>query len=88
MSLLASGSIHQGHERFSAQSRGKQCSFMSLSAILTAHVTTSVVEWNMSIIDDVILQGDNVYLNAFQKYHINFISEKFTYCCAVPLFSG
>ena len=47
MSLLACGSIHQGHERFSAQSRGKQCSFiMSLSAILTAHVTTSVVEWN------------------------------------------
>ena len=43
---------------------------MSLSAILTAHVTTSVVEWNTSIIDDVILQGDNMYLSAFQNYHI------------------
>ena len=36
MSLLSRGSIHQGHERFSGDSRGKQCSFMSLSAPLTA----------------------------------------------------
>ena len=37
MSLLACGSIHQGHERFNSQSRGKQCSIRSL------------FEWNTGI---------------------------------------
>ena len=35
MSLLSWGSIDQGHERFSGDSRGKQCSFMSLSKCIT-----------------------------------------------------
>ena len=45
MSLLSRGSIHQGHKGFSGQSRGKQCSFMRLSALLTAQ-TIPVIEWN------------------------------------------
>ena len=36
MALFLSAYIHQGDDLFSAQSRGKQCAFMSLSAILTA----------------------------------------------------
>ena len=36
MSLLRmDGSTYQGHRRFSSKSRGKQCAFMSLSALLT-----------------------------------------------------
>ena len=46
MSFFACGSIHQGHECFSAQSRGKQCAFMSLSALLTARNMSSVNEWD------------------------------------------
>ena len=34
MSLIACGSIHQGHERFSADSRGRQEIFMCLAALL------------------------------------------------------
>ena len=34
--LHTAGTFHQGDERFSVQSRGKQCAFMSLSAVLTA----------------------------------------------------
>ena len=64
MSLLSRGSIHQGHECFSGQSRGKQCSFMSLSALLTAQ-TIPVIEWNPTTIHNVLVQGDNMYLNAF-----------------------
>ena len=45
MSLLACGSIHQGHERFKGQSREKQCSSMSLSALLNAQ-NIPVIEWN------------------------------------------
>ena len=44
MCLLSRGSIHQGHEGFSGQSRGKQCSFMSLSALLTANYSSYRVE--------------------------------------------
>ena len=36
MALFLSSNIHQGDERFSVHSRGKQCAFMTLSAILTA----------------------------------------------------
>ena len=36
MALFLSVDIHQGAERFSVHSRGKQCAFMSLSALLTA----------------------------------------------------
>ena len=34
--LYLSVDIHQGDKRFSVHSRGKQCAFMSLSALLTA----------------------------------------------------
>ena len=34
MALFLSGNIHQGNERFSVHSRGKQCVFITLSAIL------------------------------------------------------
>ena len=47
MSLLSRGSIRQRHEGFSGQSRGKQCSFMRLSALLTTQ-TILVIEWNSS----------------------------------------
>ena len=64
MSLLSRGSSHQGHEGFSGQSRGKLCSFMSLSALLTAQAIP-VTKWNSTTIDNVLEQGDNMYLNAF-----------------------
>ena len=36
MEIFPSSDIHQGDELFSVQSRGKQCAFMNLSALLTA----------------------------------------------------
>jgi hypothetical protein len=36
MALFLSSYIYQGDDLFSVQSRGKQCAFMSLSALLTA----------------------------------------------------
>ena len=58
--------IHQGREGFSGQSRGKQCSFINLSALLTAQ-TIPVIEWNSTTIDNVLGQGDNMYFNAFNN---------------------
>ena len=69
MRLLACGSIHQGHERFSSQSRGKQCSFMSLSALLAAQ-TVSFLHWNSGTIDIVLVQGGSLYLTAFKNGNI------------------
>jgi hypothetical protein len=51
MSLVASGSIHQGHGLFSEQSRGKQCSFMCLSALLTAQAMP-VFQWTTGKLDN------------------------------------
>ena len=69
ISLLSRGSIHQGHEGYSGQSRGKQCSFMRLSTLLTTQ-TIPVIEWNSTSIDNTLVQGDNMYLNVFNNYLI------------------
>ena len=66
MSLLSRGSIHQGHEGFSGQSREKQCSFMRLSALLKTQ-TIPVIEWKSTTIDNALVQGDNMYLNVFNN---------------------
>ena len=66
MALFCSASIHQGDEIFSVESRGKQCAFMSLSAILTAQ-NSSLVDWSESTLNNVLLQGDKMYLNALNN---------------------
>jgi hypothetical protein len=63
MALFRSASIHQGDELFSVQSRGKQCAFMSLSAILTAQ-NSPLADWSESTFNNVLLQGDKMYLKA------------------------
>ena len=78
MSLLSRESIHQGNEGFSAQSRGKQCSFMSLSALLTAQtiqLSSGTLELDNHP-DNVLVQGDNMYLNAFNRM-ISFLVRDF-----------
>ena len=66
MSLFACASIHQGNEQFSVPSRGKQCSFMSLSVLLKAQ-TIPVTEWNSPIIDGILVQGDSTYLHSYNN---------------------
>ena len=66
MPLFAFGTIHQGHESFSVESRGKQCSFISLSALLTAQAIPMPM-WNSAIIDNVVLQGDIIYTQALNN---------------------
>ena len=69
-SLHVCGSIYQGHERFSTHSHGKQCSFMSLSAILTAQCIPDLLDWNSTIIDNALEQGDNMYVIALKNGQI------------------
>ena len=46
MALFFSSYIHQGNDLFSVQSRGKQCAFMSLSALLTAqNIPLALIDW-------------------------------------------
>jgi hypothetical protein len=63
MALFLSAYIHQGDDLFSAQSRGKQCAFMSLSAILTAE-NMPLIDWSKTTFNNVLLQGDKMYLRA------------------------
>ena len=57
------GSIHQGHEAFSEHSRGRQCAFMSLSALLFNR-SHSVDSWTQADIDAILFHGDRMYLHA------------------------
>ncbi len=63
MEFFLSSNIHQGDELFSVQSRGKQCAFMSLSAILTAQ-NIPLIDWSKTTFKNVLLQGDTMHLKA------------------------
>jgi hypothetical protein len=66
MALFLSSEIHQGDDLFSVQSRGKQCAFMSLSAILTAQ-NIPLIDWSKTTLNNVLLQGDKLYLQALDN---------------------
>ena len=59
MALFLSSYIHQGDDLFSVQSRGKQCAFMSLSALLTAQ-NIPLIDWSKTTfsINVLLIQGD------------------------------
>lgn len=64
MPLLATyGSVRQGDERFSKDSRGKQCSIISL----IVEQTIPVCEWNCQIVDNILSLGDRMYLHALKN---------------------
>ena len=63
MSLIGCGSIHQGHERFSDDSRGRQEIFMCLAALLYEQFL-SIREWRCQDIDQVLLHGDHFFLSS------------------------
>ena len=66
MALFLSSEIHQGDDLFSVQSRGKQCAFMSLSAVLTAQ-NIPLIDWSKTTLNNVLLQGDKMYLQALDN---------------------
>ena len=57
------GSIYQGHEAFSEHSRGRQCAFMSLAALLFNR-SKSVDLWTQTNVDDILRHGDRMYSHA------------------------
>ena len=66
MALFLSAIIHQGDELFSVHSRGKQCAFMSLSALLTAR-NIPLTAWSFTTFNNVLIQGDKMYLRALNN---------------------
>ena len=64
--LSIAGSSHQGHERFSEISRGRQCCFMSFSALLCAQ-SFPVQHWDTATVDQILIEGDRMYLNALES---------------------
>ena len=64
MSLIGCGSIiHQGHERFSDDSPGRQEIFMCLAALLYEQFLP-IREWRCQDIDQVLLHGDHFFLSS------------------------
>ena len=68
-SLFIRGSVHQGDSRFSEMSRGRQCAFMSLSALLSANYD-DISTWTTETMDRVLAQGDSMFLKAFEECSI------------------
>ena len=66
------GSIHQGHEAFSEHSRGLQCAFMSLAALLFNR-SNSVDLWTQTNIDDISLKDIVVTYNERSKVVTNIL---------------
>ncbi len=66
MALFFSADFHQGDERFSVHSRGKQCAFMSLSVLLTAR-NIQLNSWSSITFKNALLQGDKLFLNALDS---------------------
>ena len=49
--------------------RGRQSSFMSLSALLCAN-SCDILTWTSDIIDRILIEGDAMYLKAFEERSI------------------
>ena len=60
MSLIGCGSIHQGHEWFSDDSRGRQEIFICLAALLYEQFLP-IHKWGCQDINQVLLQGDHFF---------------------------
>ena len=67
--VFARGSIHEGDSRFIDISRGRQCAFMSLSALLWAN-SSDILTWKSQTIDEILIEGDAIYLKAFEDRSI------------------
>ena len=66
--LFDRGTIHQGDERFNSLSRGRQCCFMSLSALLFDRLCSSVsCRWTAENVDHILSVGDSMYLSSLQE---------------------
>ena len=80
-------SIHQGSETFSEPSRGRQCAFITLSALFH-NESVSVHSWTKSVIDQILWHhGDGMYSHTlcrwWQILSIHFVNWKNRLHCTV-----
>ena len=66
VNLFACRTIHQVDQRFSSLSRGRQCCFMGLSALLF-ELGSQVCQWTAENVDHILSVGDKMYLYSLQK---------------------
>lgn len=67
--LSITRTIHRGQERFNDISGGRQYSFMSFSALLCAQ-SCPVRHWDTATVDQTLVEGDRMYLNALESQNI------------------
>ena len=64
--LTVSGSTHQADCHLSDVSRGRQCAFMSLSAMLLKRANSChVSQWTADTVNEILIEGDAMYVKAF-----------------------
>ena len=83
MPLFARGLIHLGDERLGRDSRRKQCSYVSLLALLTEQAI-HVFEWNSATIDSILLLRDRTYLDGAANAESLSLSKLLTVVLCTP----
>ena len=69
---IVGGTLYQGSINFSGISRGRQCCFMALSALLYLQQRSPVHDqWTSETIDEITCYGDQMFLNALNYGSIN-----------------
>ena len=64
--VTVSGSIHQADCRLSDVSRGRQCYFTSVSALLLKRANSCrVSQRTADTVDEILIEGDAMYVKAF-----------------------
>ena len=66
MVVCIQGSVHQGSSCFSNMSRGRQCAFMSLSALMFSQCLPVQMRTSTNI-DQILYYGDLMYVDAFRS---------------------
>ena len=67
---FACGSIHQGVDRFTTESRGQQCMFMSCASLFFNHTVMPVTTWDSQTTDQIVVHGDSMYRKALANGRI------------------
>ena len=70
-SVLLQGSIHQGDEIFSPDSRGRQCLPCCLVFLVKAiqkRICTNM--WNVNNMNEILFAGDKLYIQVYHTRHI------------------
>lgn len=84
MEKTVQGTVHQGSDIFSNQSRGRQCVGNAKMSSVYRHVSSkSLIDWNSGDVDYLLHKGDELYKHTYKFCNSTYLqpSELPCYIC-------